>query len=942
MKKLILSLLLFSSIIFSQNNKINYPNFQSFTKNGNPTLNVPTPLKSATELDMKISPYINLIMNNVTFHKDGRYEVSERIAEIKNIFEYHEVSKSELYLSVLLKSSNISETEDAIESNGGSVRSVIKNIVTADIPVSQLYKTAFDESVDYMDISSVRKMKLDVSKSEIRADLVETNLGINGSGVVAGILDSGIDWTHPVFSNSSGTRIQYLWDQSGSNNHPSEYSYGTEYTKSQIDAGNCSEVDGNDGHGHGSHVSSTVAGFDSYSNKYHGIAPGADIVFVKGFRNGPGFADNDVVDGCNYIFQKAQSMGKPCVINLSLGGHYGAHDGTSLYEQALSNMTGAGKIIVAAAGNEGGDLIHAGYAATGSDISGAQQTLMLANQGASVMYVDIWYQTGNISFGLVAYDQQGNMIGYTDAVTPGQSVSNQPFTAGGTTYGYYTIDATTTSDPNNGAHRVVYALDNHNGSYDLSTVYWGIYMYGSGTFDAWAVTGGHFSDYEDLSSGFHAGNNDKSVGMPSTAQKVICVGSYMTKKCWTSADGNQYCYSSGELGDISSFSSRGPSRDGRTKPDISAPGQAIAAALSSFLTVGVGAEESNILPGNKFQIMQGTSMATPHITGVVALMLQKNPNLDYASALSALTSTARSDSHTGSSLPNNIFGAGKVDAYSAVQAVGSGGGGGTETVLDEHFDGSQFPPSGWNQSVTNSSYTWTQGNPSEHPFTTIDPTNVNSAICPWVAQDQNEWLITPALQLPTSSQIDMDFWVGHSTNWLTAATIKLYISNDGGSNWTNLWQAVDDGQGWQWREINLDLSGWAGSTVVLTWQYVGNDGDLVGLDNIKIVSSTTGVNDENNLPTAFELKQNYPNPFNPATVIEYSVPSVKSGSSSYNHVILTVFDILGRKVATLVDKSQSPGKYKVNFDASLLPTGVYFYTLQNKQFRVTKKMLLLK
>lgn len=949
MKKLLLTLFLFSTAIFSQNGNVNYPDFQSLSQNIKTGVVVPTPLQSATELEMKISPYINIFMKNVTFQKDGKYFVDNGISELKNIIDFHEISKSEVYLSVLLKSNDVVETENVIEENGGTVRSVIKNIVVADIPLSGVYKSALDESVDFMDISSVRKMKLDVSKSEIRADLVESDLGINGAGVVAGILDSGIDWTHPVFSNSSGTRIQYLWDQSGSIGHPTGYSYGTEYTKSQIDAGNCGEVDGNDGHGHGTHVSSTVAGYDSYSNKYHGIAPGADIVFVKGFRSGPGFADNDVIDGCNYIFSKAQAMGKPCAINLSLGGHYGPHDGTSLYEQALSNMTGAGKIIVAAAGNEGGDLIHAGYAAMGSDITQAQQTLIVANQGASVLYVDIWYQTGNISFGLVAYDQQGNMIGYTDAVPPGQSVSNQPFTANGTTYGYYTIDATTTQDPNNGAHRVVYALDSHNGQYNLSGVFWGIYMYGSGTFDAWVVAGGHFSDYEDIPNGFHAGNNDKSVGMPSTAQKVICVGSYMTKKCWTSADGNQYCYSNGELGDISTFSSRGPSRDGRIKPDISAPGQAIAAALSGFLTVGVGAEESNILPGNKFQIMQGTSMATPHITGVVALMLQKNPNLDYASALAALTSTARSDSHTGT-LPNNNFGSGKVDAYAAVQAVGSGGGGGTETLLSENFDGNQFPPSGWTQSISNSSNTWMQGNPSNNSFSTIDPTNVASAVCPWVAADQNEWLITPVMQFPQGT-VSLDFWVGHSTDWLNAATIKLYISNDGGSNWTNIWEAQNDGLGWIWREINLDLSGWANSSnVVLTWQYVGNNGDLVAIDNVKITSTTTGADDEEIKPSKYQLSQNYPNPFSkgasqgsPSTTIEYSIPAA-SGSADFGdrHVSLKVYDILGRQVAVLVNKREMPGKYRVTFNAKDLPSGVYIYTLQSGSFISSRKMILMK
>jgi minor extracellular serine protease Vpr len=130
---------------------------------------------------------------------------------------------------------------------------------------------------------------------------------------------------------------------SGSGNPPPGFSYGTEYTKAQLDANQCLQIDGDDGHGHGTHVAGTAAGNGGALTNYIGMAPESDILFVKGFRSGPGFANTDIVDGCNYMFQRAQQIGKPAVINLSLGGHFGPHDGSSLYEQALSNMTGNGK-----------------------------------------------------------------------------------------------------------------------------------------------------------------------------------------------------------------------------------------------------------------------------------------------------------------------------------------------------------------------------------------------------------------------------------------------------------------------------------------------------------------------------------------------------------------------------------------------------------------------
>ncbi len=105
----------------------------------------------------------------------------------------------------------------------------------------------------------------------------------------------------------------------------------------------------------------------------------------------------------------------------------------------------------------------------------------------------------------------------------------------------------------------------------------------------------------------------------------------------------------------------------------------------------------------------------------------------------------------------------------------------------------------------------------------------------------------------------------------------------------------------------------------------------------------TGIEDQKNerLPIAFKLGQNYPNPFNPTTKIKYSTPSsVESHLDAY--VQLKVFDILGREITTLVNEKKQPGEYEVEFNASNLPSGVYFYQLQAGDFVQTKKMLLLK
>ena len=107
------------------------------------------------------------------------------------------------------------------------------------------------------------------------------------------------------------------------------------------------------------------------------------------------------------------------------------------------------------------------------------------------------------------------------------------------------------------------------------------------------------------------------------------------------------------------------------------------------------------------------------------------------------------------------------------------------------------------------------------------------------------------------------------------------------------------------------------------------------LNKVDVVS----VNDEIILDH-YKLFQNYPNPFNPSTTIKYSIPSVET----HNHasVQLVVYDILGKEVATLVNKEQQPGSYEVKFNASDLPSGIYFYKISDGSFIETKKMLLLK
>jgi hypothetical protein len=161
---------------------------------------------------------------------------------------------------------------------------------------------------------------------------------------------------------------------------------------------------------------------------------------------------------------------------------------------------------------------------------------------------------------------------------------------------------------------------------------------------------------------FRPGDNAKTIGIPATAKRVICVGSHVSKTQWVDIDGVTRTQPNAVLDELSGFSSRGPSRDNRILPNITAPGEAIISALSSDYT----AERPFIVQGGSYQEQQGTSQAAPHITGIAALMLQRDPALTPENVRTILQQTA---APAGGAGPNNLFGAGRVQALAALQAT---------------------------------------------------------------------------------------------------------------------------------------------------------------------------------------------------------------------------------------------------------------------------------
>ncbi len=580
----------------------------------------------------------------------------------------------------------------ALEQFGVRPGTQVGNVLTARLPADALQTVAEHPSVRFVELARRRPRMNEAARADTKADLVHQGTGLpqayRGNGVIVGVIDSGIDFTHPDFSNDEGTRIRYLL----------EYTEGggqKEWTKAQIDANPAAvtQRDGNGGGGHGTHVTATAAGGGRVNANMSGVAPEAEIIFVKGIRNAEslgGFSDADVVNGIQYIFEKADELGLPAVVNLSLGAVSGPLDGSTLYEQVISDLTGPGRIVVAAAGNSGYDFIHAG----GTLEAGQTHATIFEAFNADFAMLEMWYAPNSVSeVGLALFAIENNQLvlkNQTDWVPVGQVLGADqqgqyapvPMTSNEQIVGYVAIDAFTTQDQRNGDGQVVFYIDtNGDQNADISRGIWMVLAKSTapGRMDLWANGGQFFSGilgFEDVRE--IPGNTDQTVGSPASALGTIAVGSYVTGNAWTDIDGSQRQWQNPNpdhnpqggnvvptIGQHSYFSSKGPLRDGRTAPDIAAPGELIFSAMSSHLTENDGYDRALVLNGGSYLGMQGTSMATPHATGVVALMLEADPTLDPAKVRQILSETARADAHTGT-LPNNKFGAGKIDAQAAV------------------------------------------------------------------------------------------------------------------------------------------------------------------------------------------------------------------------------------------------------------------------------------
>ena len=551
----------------------------------------------------------------------------------------------------------IKSADPALAVPGVVVEAKLGDIATARATAPGIRRLAELASVQWIEISKTLHPALDVSCPETGAQTLHRgHPAYRGKGVLVGVFDSGIDFRHEDFIDEQGhSRIIYLWDMTDDGGpHPNDFNYGTEYTREQIDA----EIDGSptglvrekDTNGHGTHVAGIAAGDGSATGHgepaytFIGMAPLADLIIVKG-GNG-GFTTKNQVNGLAYILKKAKELGRPVALNFSIAGHWGPHDGTSLHEQAIDAAVGTGRAIVVAAANEGADPIHA------SGFVGAGQALTTdfeVDEGKESFWVDIWH-SGNDRMRL-AITTPG---GYSTPLV--ESGSLEEWQQWDTDNGRIELIAPGKNSLNGDYEFSIYV--SNEGGTAVKAGAWHFELQGmqitSGRFDAWTQ--------QKFTS-----NVDKTmlVGMPGTARGALTVASYDTKKSWKALDGNTYRYTSDmTLGDISWFSSPGPTRDGRTKPEIAAPGHGIASAISA----DSDPRSTRIMPDGVHFVTQGTSMAAPHVAGAAALLFEKNPFLTSQDIKSLLENSAYTDAYTGG-VWNRYWGYGKMDIKAAIGMI---------------------------------------------------------------------------------------------------------------------------------------------------------------------------------------------------------------------------------------------------------------------------------
>lgn len=534
--------------------------------------------------------------------------------------------------------------------------------------------------------------------SATRAQAYREETGLVGRGVVVGVVDTGIDVSHRTFRDLATGKTRIAWLLSGGAprgvHAELEERFGCHgelgpcavWSAEDIDLALESQEQGvelpadlRDGSGHGTHVTGIAAGNGNWpvfhvgeEAEYVGVAPEATLI-IGAPASAAGFADPDILNGAAFIFDRADAMGLPAVVNLSLGGDFGPHDGTSLLEKALATLVGddrPGHAMVVSSGNS------AGLIEIGDDLGGVHTEarvrphasvrvpLVMAAPGGGSAFVWITMRPGDeVSVGVEGPEGET----WISPIAPGDEAGYEEGSDSAVVINNLVNGRSDLTADTNGAVLVIGGEFDDHGE-DVAVV-----LEGEGDAQLWVTPA-------DSLAFFRRGVSQGTVAVPATHPRLIAVGSSISRTQWTTIDGDRLSAGAVDgdaLGGISTFSSCGPTASGVAKPELVAPGQFIVSAVAAdadprtsdtgiFESQCPGDSEGCLLVAEGYGVSAGTSMASPLAAGAVALLLDRDPNLTQGRIVEILQAGAHG--YTGTVVDEAQKGPGEIDMLGALAA----------------------------------------------------------------------------------------------------------------------------------------------------------------------------------------------------------------------------------------------------------------------------------
>ncbi|WP_449029611.1 S8 family serine peptidase [Prevotella melaninogenica] len=564
----------------------------------------------------------------------------------------------------------------------------VGDISIAAIPLSKLGALSCGRQVKRIETGRRCSIQMDTTRLVVNAEKVYMGEGLpqsyTGRGVVVGVQDIGFDLTHPNFysADMSKYRIKALWDQLSRDTIGSTLYVGRDYVGRDALLELKHPIDG-ETQTHGTHTAGIAAGSGAEGNgavsPYRGMACDADLVLVDNAADNASLIDpkdyykftyaTDAL-GFKYIFDYAERMHQPCVINFSEGSSQDFHGYDQLYYELLAKLIGPGRIIVSSAGNDGArnSYIHKsiGKERAGAFIMGNEKRFSCTAKSKQTFI-----------FRVSVYDNVASPqivdISTVNVCNAQDSLLTDSLLVGGKKYKWRVLAYPNSYDTSETAYD--FQLSSPSKLGDSPQVSLQV-MGRDADIELYRMSGYMFP--HSLDPVLDAGDCRYTIFSPSSSPDVICVGSTSYRTQFVNYLGEKKVYDSGQKGIRSSFSAMGPTLDGRIKPDVMAPGQNIISSYSTFfinnpknVNASVKSDVRHFEYNGRIYAWNanaGTSMSAPVVTGAIALWLEADPTLTPADCLEIFAKTC---THYDASLsyPNNLYGYGQIDVAAGLREV---------------------------------------------------------------------------------------------------------------------------------------------------------------------------------------------------------------------------------------------------------------------------------